>query len=39
MLDKIYITKIEKNYYCDVFIDRVPDNFIIESQSEIQQEN
>ncbi len=39
MLDKIYLTKVEWDYNCDVFFDWVPDNFKLESESEINTEN
>lgn len=39
LLDKIYITRIEKNFDCDVFIDKIPANFILESCSELYEEN
>ena len=39
MIDKIYITKIEKIYWCDVFFGNIPENFILEWSPEKQEEN
>lgn len=38
-LEKIYLTKIEWNYDCDVFYDWIPDNFIVESYTDTMEEN
>jgi len=38
-LDKIYITKVEWDFSCDVFFDWIPDNFIVESYTDTKQEN
>ncbi len=38
-LEKIYITKVEWNYNCDVFFDWVPESFVLEWESEQQAEN
>ncbi len=38
-LDKIYLTKVEWDYNCDVFFDWIPDNFILEKVSDNFEEN
>ena len=38
-LERIYLTKVEWNYNCDVFFDGIPLNFELESQSYKQEEN
>jgi dihydrofolate reductase len=38
-LDKIYLTKIKWDFNCDVFFNWVPDNFEVESKTDIQNEN
>lgn len=38
-LKKIYLTKVEWDFNCDVFFDWVPDDFLLESESEEQEEN
>lgn len=38
-LDKIYLTKVNWDFNCDVFFDWVPDSFILESESEEKEEN
>lgn len=37
-IEKIYLTKINGNYDCDVFFDGVPDDFSVESYTETQKE-
>ncbi len=39
MLDKIYLTKVEWDYSCDVFFNWIPDNFKLETESEKNIEN
>jgi len=39
MLDKIYITKVKWDYYCDVFFDWVPEGFVVESYTDTEEEN
>ena len=38
-LNEIYLTKVEWNYNCDVFFDWIPNNFKLESESELYEEN
>ncbi len=38
-LDKIYVTKVEWNFSCDVFFDWITKDFELESVSDIQEEN
>ena len=38
-LDKIYLTKVEWDYNCDVFFDWVQDNFVVESYTDTKDEN
>lgn len=38
-LDKIYLTKVYWDYWCDVFFSWIPENFILESESELLEEN
>ncbi len=38
-LDKIYLTKIEWDFECDIFFDWIPNNFIIESYTDTMEEN
>ena len=38
-LEKIYITKVQWDYNCDVFFDWIPDDFIVESYSDTMEEN
>ena len=38
-LEKIYLTKVDWDYDCDVFFDWIPDDFIIESYTDTKQEN
>jgi hypothetical protein len=39
MLDKIYITKVDGDFDCDVFLDKIPDNFSVESYTDPEKEN
>ena len=39
VLDKIYITKINKKYDCDVFFPKIPGDFVLEWVSDLQEEN
>lgn len=34
LLDKIYLTKVGWDHWCDVFFDWIPDNFKLETESE-----
>jgi dihydrofolate reductase len=38
-LEKIYLTRVEWDYNCDVFFDWIPDNFIVENYSDELEEN
>ena len=38
-LEKIYITKVLKEFDCDTFFDWIPDNFVLENYSEDLEEN
>ena len=39
MLDKIYLTKVKWDFECDVFLDKIPDNFKVESYTDPEIEN
>jgi len=38
-LEKIYLTKVEWDFGCDTFFDWIPNNFIVESYTDIMEEN
>jgi dihydrofolate reductase len=38
-LEKIFITQVQWDYDCDVFFDWIPDNFTLESKTDITEEN
>lgn len=39
LLDTIYLTKVSWDFGCDVFFDGIPNDFSLESQSDIQTDN
>lgn len=39
MLDKIYLTKVKWDFWCDVFFNWVPEKFIVESYTDYENEN
>jgi dihydrofolate reductase len=38
-LEKIFLTKVQWDFDCDVFFDWVPDDFELESKTDITEEN
>ncbi len=39
LLDKIYITRVKWDFNCDVFFDGIPNNFVLESYTDYEEEN
>lgn len=39
LLDKIYITRVKWDFNCDVFFDWIPENFVLESYTDYEEEN
>ncbi len=39
MLDKIYMTKIKWDFDCDVYLNKIPNSFIVESYTDWEKEN